>query len=630
MDRAISKITINEGHHILPAFEWQDVPKLAVISGVNGSGKTQLLDNIHYQLQGHTRVHYPHVKIEGNIKDDEYNYIQWKQDNLGKFSKSLNADILKTINGMILKWKAKRNYSNDGKPSDLENKLKVQYGRLPKDLDTDVLDTDEFTDNTRILLVSSHDIISNSHLSALFVNYLYKKQRLIIENYNELSGLSLTGQEICKKLNEPPWNLINEIFAKYSFEYEVKPPTSLDDAYEVQFINKRNNDACLYFGQLSSGEQMIVTLLLWAYDEKLGTIKKLLLLDEPDAHLHPSMARMFSEIVKDTLVDKFGVQVILTTHSPATLCWFPDDSIFVMDKDEGIKKVSKQTAIRQLTEGLIFVQEAYRIVLVEAEADKKFHESIYEILTSNRLISTEIKLIFKSVTKESENSGGKSNVRKACEHWSKFVDQHSMDKFIVGLIDHDVSETDNPNDNLFVIDRYCFENYLTDPLAIFTLLVDQKHEGSKTFANQNGYKIGEEYRFKNPSSNLDEIQNLAQRVIDEYIIPLIQTELQTTITDIVNDSTKPEKAKLYQNLVGNDISIYLEKKQTCKYVNGMTIELPLYTYELSGKDILCQAYRSAFNDRGKMNINSMTKQIEKTNLIPVALKEIYEKLATLS
>ena len=51
---------------------------------------------------------------------------------------------------------------------------------------------------------------------------------------------------------------------------------------------------------------------------------KVLLFDEIDAPLHPSMSRSLLRTIQKTLVEEHGIFVILTTHSPSTVALAPD------------------------------------------------------------------------------------------------------------------------------------------------------------------------------------------------------------------------------------------------------------------------------------------------------------------
>ena len=124
--------------------------------------------------------------------------------------------------------------------------------------------------------------------------------------------------EISKKLVEffgtdvAPWDMINTKFFQYGFKHKILEPQNIGK-YHPKFVSNLGDE--ISFNDLSSGEQVIAQLVLWSYDSaderKTGNRNKLLMMDEFDAHLNPSMAKMFIEIVKSVLVGQFKMQVIM-------------------------------------------------------------------------------------------------------------------------------------------------------------------------------------------------------------------------------------------------------------------------------------------------------------------------------
>lgn len=84
-----------------------------------------------------------------------------------------------------------------------------------------------------------------------------------------------------------------------------------------------------------------------------GKFPQLMLFDEPDAHLHPSLTDVFLDVIQRVLIKKHRVKVIISTHSPSTVALAPDSSIYVMDKTLGYPvKQDKSTALKILSNGL--------------------------------------------------------------------------------------------------------------------------------------------------------------------------------------------------------------------------------------------------------------------------------------
>ncbi|HVV69623.1 MAG TPA: AAA family ATPase [Patescibacteria group bacterium] len=208
-------------------------------------------------------------------------------------------------------------------------------------------------------------------------------------------GRIIKDDEIFKTIgSNPPWHIINGLFSEYrGFAYKIKPPIE-GIRYIPSFIDIDLNIE-IPFQELSSGEKYIVFLTLWACNQILNNDSKLLLLDEFDAHLNPSMSKVLIDILFNTLVTKFDIQVIMTTHSPSTIAYVNDNNLFWMQKDEVIRKSSRAEMIPILSDGIITVDNraadlslTYQIdfhkgkpiVFVEGITDKIILESAWKSL----------------------------------------------------------------------------------------------------------------------------------------------------------------------------------------------------------------------------------------------------------
>jgi ABC-type ATPase involved in cell division len=133
-----------------------------------------------------------------------------------------------------------------------------------------------------------------------------------------------------ESLGPAPWDVVNETLRVSSFPYEVISPikTKLLDHYALR-LKDRQTGIEIAALDLSSGEKVLLQLVLWLYTAgKVGHFPKLLLLDEPDAHLHPSMTTQFLDVISEVLVNRYGVRVIMTTHSPSTVALAPEGTVF--------------------------------------------------------------------------------------------------------------------------------------------------------------------------------------------------------------------------------------------------------------------------------------------------------------
>lgn len=77
-----------------------------------------------------------------------------------------------------------------------------------------------------------------------------------------------------------------------------------------------------------SGESAVAKLVHKIYQAEVGT---LLLLDEPEVSLHPGAQKRLLEFILENVRDK-GLQVVISTHSPAIVEELPPEAIVVMNQ----------------------------------------------------------------------------------------------------------------------------------------------------------------------------------------------------------------------------------------------------------------------------------------------------------
>ena len=133
--------------------------------------------------------------------------------------------------------------------------------------------------------------------------------------------------------------------------------------YKLKLVHTEKKNLEIDFNALSSGERVLMALVASTYKSSTdGHFPGLLLLDEVDTSLHPSMVQNLLDVINDTFLLR-EVRVILVTHSPTTIALVPDDSIFVMTKtgENRIIKSSKNDALQILTEGFATLDEGIKL-----------------------------------------------------------------------------------------------------------------------------------------------------------------------------------------------------------------------------------------------------------------------------
>lgn len=332
---------------------------------------------------------------------------------------------------------------------------------------------------------------------------------------------------------------------------------------------------CLYYAQ--SGNPSL-------------TFPKVLLLDEPDAPLHPTMAKSFMDVVQDVLVKDRGVKVIMTTHSPSTVAFAPEGSIFTLERTpRQLKPSTPEKAIGVLTEGFATVMPSTRFVIVEAAFDQNTYQEMYNSIFNTTNWSNPPLLFIRASDSTDRTGGGSSQV----SNWAEKLSDSGL-SFFRGVLDRDAGNT--PTEVVLVLGRYSIENYLLDPIAIFACLMERNlHQvvfESNEITDCNIHLLP-----KISENELQEIANSIFRKIEDY-----RPELKTEgVFEVV-------------------------------YRNGIKISAPVWLRDIRGHD-LATFVRHCFRDGDKFvfskNLDELVimLSVKLTGFIASDLEQLFSSLA---
>lgn len=316
----------------------------------------------------------------------------------------------------------------------------------------------------------------------------------------------LTDAEFEQRFGEPPWNFVNKLLDEAHLQFEINNPQGRADTPFEARLRDKITDATVSFQDLSSGEKILMSFALCLYNASDTTryvnYPKLLLFDEVDAPLHPSMTKDLVRVINRILVQDKGVKVILTTHSPATVAFSPDGHLFRLEKHpRQLVLSSREQAIQTLTSGYISVTDNTRFVISEAKQDRLFYTAIVRKLVERGKLGTPPNLVFVQASDKKDRTGGGRNQVK---DWSTKLPQAGLTQ-ILGLIDRDTNNIGSTT--IKVLPRYSFENYLLDPLLIYAVLMSH---GVHLSTYDAGIKDANFYELRNLSEG--ELQKIAEAV----------------------------------------------------------------------------------------------------------------------
>lgn len=176
--------------------------------------------------------------------------------------------------------------------------------------------------------------------------------------------------------------------------------------------------------QLGSGYEMIFSLIYSYYLSKKGNKKLIVLIDEPELHLHPKLQSDFIELLLEFSKDS---QIILTTHSP----------LFIK---QAMSNNNVKVKILTKTENSVVVANPELAVLPYVSANEvnyvafklateEYHNELYERLFGLKATSNNIKEFDVSFFQMEKNEPKNSP-------WKGYPNEVSIHTFLRNQIHH--------------------------------------------------------------------------------------------------------------------------------------------------------------------------------------------------
>jgi len=410
-------------------FTWNNIPPFSIITGVNGAGKTQLLEI----LKGIDNNGMP-LNISAEITDEKSMFTtlvlpspQTRTNNiaglLSYFQNTANRlGNLAQWNNNIKSWETHiTTWIEPRLKQDIPTEEKFQLTSERTGLLENIRSYKQMIrDNTIFAYEEELDAISKKlsvpienltetdirrHANPYFNDFsdIEDLERYIKQEHEEFKeNLAIAvGKDDFEKVKvlaaqEKPYQSINRLFKKYGFNYfeMLNPFPELKERNgEIRFEGKHGE--IIDYNALSSGEQMIVKFIALSLGRNIsGHRINTLVLDEPDAHLHPTMSKMMVDILNELSQPKElgggSIRIIITTHSPSTVAFAPEGSLFIIEKDKETQKIretSAPEAVNILSDGILTYDKAVKQFSLALNSDKDvivFVEGKTDILHLNR------------------------------------------------------------------------------------------------------------------------------------------------------------------------------------------------------------------------------------------------------
>ncbi|THE60767.1 ATP-binding protein [Vibrio parahaemolyticus] len=566
--------------------------KITVLTGKNGSGKTRLIESIHKK---HTSIylngelldnndigyvkhasltpnfggHYQHAQYQNKITSTLQLYDQIKNDLDLPMDRNKAQSYSRRTEGGSLNYQQLFELCLS-----ISNKINKPASELSHN---DIIFHFEEPSNN-ILGIQSLSTIINQYIKRMHQNEENEWKKTT--KGHDVSYFS--EEEFINKFGSKPWVLINKILDDTfdgKFKFNLPDETSMSYNYQAILTHSEDSSPVLV-EHLSSGEKTLLWLALTLfntqyYDVDSAQAPKLLLIDEPDAFLHPKMVlKMYQAL--ESFSSNFDSGVILTTHSPTTVALSPSEKILLVEHN-CIREIEKDEAISDLLDGVTQISispQNRRQVFVESQYDADVYQCLYSALLHNsKIIDSKISLNFVSsgpkmpknqlIDKVKQILGVTDDERLeeftaaingvgSCTQVIGQVEAlvESENESVRGIIDWDKQNKSQKGISVLAKDyAYSIENITLDPICILLLLhIDRSH----TMLDICGSEVHWTDFLKN--------KVLLQECIDRYVLKVLgrvnkkdRTLYYTSGMELLTDSD-------YLEMHGHELEDIVKKK----------------------------------------------------------------------
>ena len=292
-----------------------------VLAGVNGSGKTTILESIK-DFFNNTNINYDEPE-KSNVNLDIF-FEEFEKMNIEEAEKSSNnyKQPLWNFFNALQSYQYEK-YNNNGL---YQNLIAKRFDNPPKIIYVPAENKFEEIQTYSTTLSKEYKFINtiNSNVIRDIPSYIATKR-----NYLATIEEDLTMKEITNKVV----NEINGIFDILELDVKLKGFSKDEKAMPV-FENSAGEEFDI--NDLSSGEKQLFlrTLSIKMLEPK----NSIILIDEPELSLHPKWQQRIIEVYK-----KIGEnnQIIIATHSPHILGSVSSENIFILYRDENGKIEAK-------------------------------------------------------------------------------------------------------------------------------------------------------------------------------------------------------------------------------------------------------------------------------------------------
>jgi predicted ATPase len=561
----------------------ENVPKLMIIAGPNGVGKSTLL----YELR---RLSGDNVKGSGKIL-----YVgphrTWRR-------RSIRTGWL---------WGAEKDYSSiltaDEIPS-FEGIGVQDHHRRPDS-------TDEAPGFIKYILAQLETRRQNAIVSEIDRNDLKYPEGCAPDVYKPLKDMITT---LLPHLDFVGVDLKNRENVTCLLKVEgVLDPIDVDD--------------------LSSGEKEIIALFMPLLERQISYVLRriekgkepdlditpdtVIIIDEPDLHIHPELQKRMIKYMREKAYSD-NIQFIIATHSPIIMNEATSDELFALvtrdkagsenqlrriisnqEKFDLFKYVCGDVAILTLGNPVVFIEGKDPGEARTAPSDQRILELLFDEARDFNFVSL----------------GGKTEVEKATLLLNQILTEKLVGFPVYAIIDADL---DVKIDNSSLIFRWKFctiENALLDPLSIFEVLEPYKEKTGILTKEQVEVELLEICKEITP----DEKERRLRKMFPSFHFNFRGKNIEELVKE--REGGIEELKKYFTNQEEIDKQIQNINEEVEKMFSDKSVFL-----KFNGKEVLRKFYQKNVSEKDigmsfEVFCYSVAKRIGETDRTPVSIKE---------
>jgi len=343
------RVKLNQTHRSFKKnFEYIFEGDLIILSGVNGAGKSQLLNIIYGQENQDVNKNILSEIIlnEENCTRSDVIFKSFRESiSIPELTAASSQSILNSKNQA---WNYYNNFLLDPDHKgclifsrSCKEVREVLIKKFGKDsFQNKHINLEDFKKGLPNNFIWRQDDVFSNIIGEVFYNFAAR----VHNGHAQARGGSVFDEG---GLGVAPWKELNDLFAELKLEYRFKQNYYIvDEAYEINEQPRLypigdsgvvDEDSPRQLADLSDGEKAILSLAFASLSGVKKEQKKILLLDEYDATFNASLTAIFFKILDKYFISK-GILVIFSTHSIATLALAPEEARYYEIYKESLDK----------------------------------------------------------------------------------------------------------------------------------------------------------------------------------------------------------------------------------------------------------------------------------------------------